>query len=594
MKRAALVAGAVLVLICLGYSPAAALWSNDPTVNNLIYGDDATQWYPSIISDDDGGAVIVWINGGAPIDDPGLYAQRVAGDGTLLWPADAVRLMLPWSDHSVTTDGAGGTIVSGTFYTAGCVMSQRVNASGDVLWGTEGIEVRVGAGFPSWVDSASDGESGAIIVWCEHLGGGHLTVVSQRVDASGARVWAPEGVYVGGALWGDISGNSGAGLRVVSDGAGGAIIVWIDDALDSVCAQRVSGSGELLWGAGGVEIGGMAVSSDSGDGLVLEVVGDGASGAVLCWISWRDGGSLYAQHVDAAGSALWAPDGVQISGSGEADCYSCPLLVSDGAGGAIAAWTDRRLGGVEETRIQRVGASGDLLWDAGGVLVCRQFAWTFDLVTDGDGGAILAWSEDRVLDFYDIYAQRVDALGDLRWGANGAVVCAAPFSEWDPRLATDGAGGAIVTWRDWRSGNWDIYAQLVDKSGRLGHPSLGTGAIIGGVRDLESDNAFAQSPDSSLDDVPIACALRGNYPNPFNPMTRIEFDLPEPAAIALEIFDVTGRFVRTLVDGRETAGRKQTFWDGTDARGASVASGVYYCRMTAPGYEKTLKLTLLK
>ncbi len=588
MKRAALVAGAVLVLVCLGYSPAAALWSNDPTVNNLIYGDDATQWPPSIVSDDDGGAVIIWMDGREPVADRGLYAQRVAADGALLWPADGVRLMLPWEVYSVTTDGAGGAIVSGTFYTTGYVVSQRVNASGDILWGTEGTDVRVGGVYPSWVDSAGDGENGAIIVWCEHLGGAYnLTVVSQRIDASGVRVWAPEGLHIGGTLWGHPGEYYTTALRVISDGAGGAIIVWVDDGLDVVCAQRVSGSGELLWGAGGIDIGGMPVASDSGHGLLLAVAGDGAGGAVLCWASWR--GGLYAQRVDAAGDALWAVDGVQICGT----CPDCPLLVSDGAGGGIAAWTGRP-GGGEETRVQRVGASGDLLWADGGVVVCRQFAWTFDLVTDGDGGAILAWSEDRALGFYDIYAQRVDALGDLRWGANGAVVCAAPFSEWDPRLATDGAGGAIVTWRDWRSGNWDIYAQLVDKNGRLGHPSLGTGAIIGGVRDLESDNAVTQSPDSSLDDAPIACALRGNYPNPFNPVTRIEFDLPEPAAITLEIFDVTGRFVRTLVDGHETAGRKQTFWDGTDERGASVASGVYYCRMTAPGYERTSKMTLLK
>ncbi|MCK4680599.1 T9SS type A sorting domain-containing protein [bacterium] len=587
MKRAALVAGAVLVLICLGYSPAAALWSNDPTVNNLIYGDEATQWYPSVIGDGDGGAIIVWDSGRVPMEDSALYAQRVDGDGALLWPDDGARLMYCNDDRSVVTDGAGGAIVS-TARLSGRVNAQRVNASGDVLWGLEGTKVRVGAGWASWVDSVSDGENGAIIVWCEHLAGYILTVVSQRVDASGALVWAPEGLHIGGNLQGVPGYDCTTALRVVCDGAGGAIVVWVDDTLDSVCAQRVSGSGELLWGADGIEIGGMPLSSDSGDGLTLTVAGDGAGGAVLCWVSWRgeyDG--LYAQRLDAAGSALWAADGVQITG--EAGSFSCPLLVSDGTGGAIAAWTCS-----EETRIQRVGSSGGLLWADGGVVVCRQFAWAFDLAADGDGGAILVWYEDRISYFADVYAQRVDALGNLRWGVNGALVCAAPSSKILARLATDCAGGAIVTWRDGRSGSWDIYAQLVDKNGRLGHPSLGTGAIIGGVRDLESDNALTESPDSSLDGVPIARALRGNYPNPFNPVTRIEFDLPEPAAITLDIFDVTGRLVRTLVDGYDTAGRKQAFWDGTDERGRSVASGIYYCRMTAPGYEKTIKMTLLK
>ena len=586
MKRATLVAGAVLVLICMGYSPAAALWSNDPTVNNLIYGSDETQWYPSVIGDGDGGAIIVWTSGRVPMEDSGLYAQRVDGNGDLLWATDGVRLMYPNDDRSVVTDGAGGAIVSTASWSSGYVWAQRVSGEGDALWGTIGTEVRVGAGWPSWVDSVSDGEGGAILVWGEHLGGGYLTVVSQRVDASGALAWAPEGLHIGGVFSGPIGYDPTVALRAVGDGAGGAIIVWIDDALDSVCAQRVSGSGELLWGDGGIEIGGLPVSSGSDSGLALDVASDGAGGAVFCWESWR--GSLYAQHVSAAGSTLWAADGVHVAGGA-----GCPLLVSDGSGGAIAAWTGS-LAGDEQTRIQRIDASGALFWPAEGVLVCREDAWGFDLVADGDGGAILVWHENRTSDFRDIYAQRVDAGGARRWGSLGTLVCAGPYSEIMPKITTDGAGGAIVTWRDARSGTWDIYAQLVDKNGRLGHPSLGTGEIIGGVRDLESDNAFRQPPGGSHDGVPVACALRGNYPNPFNPMTRIAFDLPEPAAVTLEVFDVTGRLVRTLVDGRETAGRKQTFWDGTDARGASVASGVYYCRMTAAGYEKTIKMTLLK
>ena len=64
--------------------------------------------------------------------------------------------------------------------------------------------------------------------------------------------------------------------------------------------------------------------------------------------------------------------------------------------------------------------------------------------------------------------------------------------------------------------------------------------------------------------------------------------------VTLRIYDVTGRLVKTLVDGIETPGRKATTWDGYGRRGEKVASGVYFYRMTAPGYEKTCRMVITR
>jgi len=64
--------------------------------------------------------------------------------------------------------------------------------------------------------------------------------------------------------------------------------------------------------------------------------------------------------------------------------------------------------------------------------------------------------------------------------------------------------------------------------------------------------------------------------------------------VSVAVYDVTGRLVRTLIEGDEMPGRWSTVWNGRDESGKTVASGVYYCRMNAPGYERTMKLTLLK
>ena len=89
--------------------------------------------------------------------------------------------------------------------------------------------------------------------------------------------------------------------------------------------------------------------------------------------------------------------------------------------------------------------------------------------------------------------------------------------------------------------------------------------------------------------------LYQNVPNPFNPTTVIRYDVPAgDGKVTLRIYDVSGRLVRTLVNDVQTTGRKSVIWDARDNRGQSVASGVYFYRMTAPGFEKTRKMVLLQ
>jgi len=88
--------------------------------------------------------------------------------------------------------------------------------------------------------------------------------------------------------------------------------------------------------------------------------------------------------------------------------------------------------------------------------------------------------------------------------------------------------------------------------------------------------------------------LEQNVPNPFNPQTTISFVLPSAAPVRLEIFDVEGRLVSTLVDGTMPPGRHQLRWDGLDRRGAPVATGTYFYRLTAGKRSQSRKMLLLK
>jgi hypothetical protein len=94
--------------------------------------------------------------------------------------------------------------------------------------------------------------------------------------------------------------------------------------------------------------------------------------------------------------------------------------------------------------------------------------------------------------------------------------------------------------------------------------------------------------------VPSRYALYANVPNPFNPLTKIVFSIPEPAQVNLTVHDVSGRAIATLAEGRFPAGEFTRTWDGRDTNGRDVPSGVYLARITAGSFTATQKMTLLR
>ena len=96
------------------------------------------------------------------------------------------------------------------------------------------------------------------------------------------------------------------------------------------------------------------------------------------------------------------------------------------------------------------------------------------------------------------------------------------------------------------------------------------------------------------DDRPTAFALESNAPNPFGPRTIIRYALPQTTPVKLAVYDLSGRLVRTLVDGQIAAGFHSAPWDGLDDRGREVGSGIYFYSMKAGSYESTRKMTLIK
>lgn len=421
------------------------------------------QGSPTIVSDGAGGAIVTWYDGRGSSYD--IYAQRINASGAAAWTSAGVAICTAANDQlypTIAPDGAGGAIITWWDSRSGNydIYAQRINASGAVLWAANGVVICNAANTQSYPVIVSDGAAGAIVAW-QDARSGDYDIYVQRVNASGAVQWTANGVPIGSAV------NDQSAPALVADGVGGAIVTWHDSRSGGydIYAERINGAGSVLW------IFPTVVCGAASNQLSPTIASDGGANTIITWNDNRNGNSdIFAQSLNASGVAQWVANGVTVCTA--ANSQSTPTIVSDGAGGAIVTWYDFRNGANNDIYAQRVGVLGSALWTADGVPLCTATGSQLNpaIVTDGAGGAVVAWEDARNGNF-DIYAQRVNAAGAAQWAQDGMAVCAASNTQNGVKIVGDGAGGSIVTWQDGRSGGTDVFAQRVeDRYGYWGRP----------------------------------------------------------------------------------------------------------------------------
>lgn len=382
------------------------------------------------------------------------------------WPHDPVYgglpvCTVPGDQNTVAAadDGAGGIIMawadqrSGTFD----VYAQRIDASGAPLWAADGIAVCTAPSDQDGVRLVADGAGGAVIVW-QDARAGAVDIYAQRIDAGGTALWAANGVAVSAA-----AGNQYA-AEAASDGAGGAMVAWLDDRSGNadVYALRISSSGTPIGTPNGT-----ALCVDTQPQAQPRIASDGAGGAIVDWSDFRNtvDYDIYAQRINASGGTLWTPNGVPVST--DVNSQQGSAIAPDGAGGAIITWTDFR-GGDADVYAQRISSTGTLLWGAGAVAVVAipgDEQGNPKIAADGAGGAFIAWSDTRSAVDYDCYAQRLSAAGARLWGIDGIAIRTGTGAQRPVSMISDEAGGVIVVMTDNGAGDLDLYAQRANGTG---------------------------------------------------------------------------------------------------------------------------------
>lgn len=467
-----------------------------------------TQWHPKIIPDGHGGAIICWDDKRGY--DYDIYAQRLAKDGSPVWRVNGIPVCTAPENQEycqIASCDSTSFVITWQDYRSGNadIYAQKINLNGSVLWDPNGKIVCNVAGNQERPQIVGGPEP--IIVWTDFRNGtGNSDIFCQKMSSTGQQLWDPYGVSVCEA-----PGNQ-TNLNAASDGMDGAVIVWEDQrsGTGGIFARRMNKDGRAIWVPDGKTVCRLTYGAEFPQ---ISVSKDG--NAVIAWQDKRNGGlDVYGQSLDMSGTEGWRKDGVGIVLGFGSVTQQKPRIKRTGNGEYVIVWEDYR-NGYSNIYAQKISNSGKLLWPLDGIRICNAESNQYnpDLVSGDNGEAVIVW-EDTRSGASRIYAQRVDAFGNLLWDERGIQLCQAEGAEINPELAKDTKGGAIVAWEDSRKkeGEYNVYAQRIDRNGSLLWRVEGVATKIGeGTQanpDIESDEEEGAVitweeyiPNSNLPDI---------------------------------------------------------------------------------------------
>ncbi len=441
---------------------------------------DARLWSASldrVISDGAGGAITLYgIMKGANRRD--FYVQRISPSGEKMWEEEgtfvgtADKGSVAAAYVRMVTDGSSGAIIVQTDwgYAAGKRTTRvtRVDSSGKLLWQRDsGLIDRI----------VADGRGGAVVARVDGT-----TIAVNRFDSTGRMLWGDSGTVMQRPRYGTVP------LELASAGDGGAIVAWLETdparakpgqpvTSEEVHAQRIGPDGSLVWGTDGATV---YIAPEGAGASWLRMAGGEADDAIL---AWEQSATVSLQKLSSAGAGLWGPNAVMLGSNGPVGPgnppLTAPLVLGDDAGGAIVTWQIIRPGAAA-VYAQKVSASGDTRWQAGGVKtvdIPAGSAYSLHTVGDGSGGVIISINFRDLLDrSQGIRMQKLDADGNTAWLAEPVGISV------DVTLGTydaisDGQGGMLLAWATRKTDMSDAEVTYVQRIGSNGDQLWGKDGI---------------------------------------------------------------------------------------------------------------------
>ncbi|TMQ59981.1 MAG: T9SS type A sorting domain-containing protein [Candidatus Eisenbacteria bacterium] len=423
--------------------------------------------------------------------------------------------------------------------------------------------------------------------------------------------------------------NWGAGDFDTQQDSGRVYIVWQDARLFSVPLSGEPKSYTIFMrtfrSMGGTGLGPeLQVSPyDSINAATLPVCTVGDSNRV--WIVWQKpndgtGSTALYSRVYHSNTAVLDPvvqltSGVTFSGNAS--------IAASRDGVVHLAWVDTRSGLQQIWTKRFVPGSG---WTADQQVVFSSTSSSAPSITaDWHNHMHLVWVDTRDGNNEIYYKEYVPGVG---WAAVDTRVTANASSQIQPFVDADPIANVYTVWTDLRNGssNPDIFydtrqggtwvgntplvyaatdtSNSVQRFPGIAHDDFGTAyvawsderlpASLGKNKDVFYKVGLNVITAVSAAETPGLSRLLRNYPNPFNPSTKVQFVLDRNAQVSLRVFDVQGRAVRSLVNSYLTAGTRLVSWDGRDDNGRQLSSGTYFLRLEGGGTYLTRTVSLVK
>ncbi len=546
--RALLLTLATLLAAC---PPAPCQWTNDPW-NGMVPVCTAAgdQWHPFIIPSGTQGFYIIFWPDDRNINQPQSHYQILNPQGIDLLQPNGVPILAGanwyFGVSFAIPDGEGGAIAILSDERNGAinVYGQRFDSLGNRLWGATGLPLVVWSG-PEEVqlkDAEPDGFGGVFVCYGIY-DFPDTDIYMQRINSMGQPLWGTIGVPI------HVDPNvTSAEDRIVQDGSGGAIDVWqkYTGFTPYLWAQHFDANGNPLWGANGIQLfypqSGLPISVNHLD----DVTPDGSGGGIWSYDTFWN---WYLFRLSGNGQMQWLypftlPD----------TCYVGAPLRHPNDGSIWLSTSEKRPGQSWSEYLYRFDLEGNPLFGAQGL------PYGGILTPTADGVIALRAFSGAHADY--LRAQRVDSTGAVAWNTHVNYFRGSITGQVYANFlgVPDGSDGLICAWEDRRDWDYDIYAQRVQADGTLGNP---------------------------LPPPPYA----PTYPEYNLSMTgkTARFTLPLTGVIQLQLYDLLGRKLATLVNGNFRAGAHEVTLDQE-----ALPSGIYLLKLTAGAEALTVKVVITK
>ncbi len=455
---------------------ANAQWSCSSSINSyIVSGSTNFQNEQQQMADGSGGYFIVWSDYRSNSYYQ-IYAQHYNSTGVAQWTSTGVRLATSTTNQhyaQLVLDGSGGIIVAwqdSRTYASGSVFTQRVDASGSLLWGTTGQLIYQGsnADYEAGISLVGDGAGGTILAWTggqtNNGNNGYVYYYAQYINSSQSFPWGSTPIQVFKSTGVGYPQN-GRVISTLTDGSSGAFLYYAQNDTKYVLTH-INSSG-TLWGTPTTVI-------TSGTGT-FSLCTDGSNGVTTLFRS-ADSKTLYAQHFNATGVKQWGTD-ITVRASTVTQSTTLETISYDGSSGYFLAWEDYRSASKWQVYIQHLTAAGGIDMTANGKLISANTSANYEFpqfIKDGSGGGILTWNDNG----NQIYTQDYTTTGGTNWTttgngrgvAVGNLIVPAGTTQINPTVVSNGSGGAIFAFQDSRASIYYriLMYQNINSNGTLG------------------------------------------------------------------------------------------------------------------------------